>query len=317
MIRKLALTSLVAIVILSPWAQRAVLADAPQAARLPRKPRTLRLEFAPALGLNPGAAELVFERVYPSRWVSPALFKSGDSTGIPLQGFETAIYEVYPLADAREPLVAGTVFRSVAARDGSIAVDIYEAQEKARLLNPDAVREAGVDGKRVAPGALAVPVMTPVPVVSDVSLGPDQKSPGGQRLKFKVAQPAAAATLAVLLTPEPEFRGQDLPDIEVTGNIAPGQETVEKEKGSWAWHKLTVGPGDHDTLVRFVRTPRAAWRGRAAFWLITSETRTPTRIDFRMRQQARTVRSLPPLPFPPGVFSRTTELGAVSVKLGS
>ena len=282
------------------------------------EPQTLRLEFAPALGLDPKAADLVFERVFPSRWISPVLFKAGESTGIPLQGFETAIYEIYPLAEAREPLVAGAVFNSMAGGNESVAVDIYGARENARLLNPGAVREAAADGKRMDPRALAIPVKNPEPPVSDISLSPEPKSPAGRRLKFKVGGPAVTATLAVLLTPEPEFRGQDLPDLVVTGSFGPGSLPVEQEKGSWAWHKFVIGPGDHDVLVRLARTSsRSSWRGRAAFWLITNETRPAARIDFTVRRPAQSRRSLPPLPFPPGVFQRTTELGEVSVNLGS
>lgn len=278
------------------------------------EPQTLHLEFTPALGLDPEAADLILERVYPSRWVSPALFKAGESTEIPLQGFETAIYEIYPLAEAREPLLAGAVFSSEAGPNGTVAVDIYEASEEVRLLNPDATREAAVDGKRMSPGALAIAVKNSEPPVSDISLRPDPKSRDACRLKFKVREPSVAATLAVLITPETEFRGKELPNLEITGDFGPGTPSVEQEKKSWAWHKFAIGPGAHDVRVRVSRaSPRTPWQGRLGFWLITSEKRAAARIDFQMRQPLRTRRSFPPLPFPPGVFSRKTELGTATV----
>ena len=280
------------------------------------EPQTLRLEFAPALGLADDAADLVLERVYPTRWISPALFKAGESTDIPLGGFETAIYEIYPLAEAREPLLAGTVFGSRRDDNGRIVIDIYEAAETARLLNPGDVREATVAGKVQDPSGLEMPAETWAPPVADLSLVPEPKTPAGYHVRFKVAEPAIEAALAILVTPDHEFRGKELPGLEVAGEGSPKPSTIEQEKGGWAWHKLAVGRGNHDLRVRLSPgAARAAWHGRVSFWLIATESRPATRVTIAMREPAVRRRSLLPLPLPSGVFSRTTKLGESHFRL--
>jgi hypothetical protein len=280
------------------------------------EPKSLRLEFAPALGLADNAGDLVLERVYPSRWISPSLLNAGESADIPLQGFETAIYEVYPLAEAREPLVAGAVFGSRQDENGRFVVDVYEAAESARLLNPKAVREAIADGKIRDPRSLEIPAKTWAPLVTDISLVPEPKTPAGHRLRFEVLEPAVEATLAVLVTPDPESRGKELPKLEVTGDGKLGALPVEQEKGSWAWHKFAAGRGDHEVHVRLSPgAPQASWRGRLSFWLITTESRPSTHVTLTMREPACHLRSLLPLPLPAGIFSRTTKLGESNLKL--
>jgi hypothetical protein len=280
------------------------------------EPQSLRVELAPALGLSGDTEGLVLERIYPSRWISPTLLKAGESTDVPLAGFETAIFEIYPLAEAREPLLAGAVFDVRQAGDGGIAFDLFEAAEKPHLLNPAIVREAVVDGKTQDPESLNIPLKIPEAPVAEISVRPMPKTQAGCELRFRVQEPAEAATLAILLTPDPGFRGKDLPKLEVAGSVHAPALAVEEEKGSWAWHKFAAGPGDYDLRVRISKIAAGAgWRGRLSFWLITQESRSPGSITMRLRRPYLGPRPLLPLPFPPGVLSRTIKLGDAVIRL--
>jgi hypothetical protein len=280
------------------------------------EPQSLRFEFKPAFGLSEDAEDLVLERIYPSRWISPRLFKAGESTDLPLAGFETAIFEIYPRAEAREPLLAGAVFDARQAEDGSEAFDIFETAEKPILLNPGIVREAIVDAKAQDAANLMIPPKAWEATVTDVAVMPPPKSGAGCGLRFKIRAPVEAATLAILLTPAPGLRGKDLPRVEVTGVSGLQALAVEEEKGSWAWHKFAGGPGDYDLRVRISRPrQRESWHGRLAFWLITRESRSATSVTVRLRRPSPERRVLLPLPFPAGILSRTFKLGDAVVRL--
>jgi CBS domain-containing protein len=73
-------------------------------------PAAITVTLDPAHGLDRDAADLVLERVYPTRWVSPRLWRAGESLELPLAGYEAAVYELRPLAGVAEPVLAGVVF---------------------------------------------------------------------------------------------------------------------------------------------------------------------------------------------------------------
>ncbi|MFQ5722492.1 MAG: alpha-galactosidase, partial [Candidatus Aminicenantales bacterium] len=81
--------------------------------------QSLFFKLSPELGIDDQAEPLVLERIYPDCWVSPQLYKTGSVIKLPLQGYETAIYELYPLREASLPLVAGRKFslKPVSSKD--------------------------------------------------------------------------------------------------------------------------------------------------------------------------------------------------------
>ncbi|HEX9006742.1 MAG TPA: hypothetical protein VF889_05580, partial [Bacteroidota bacterium] len=112
-------------------------------------PTVLTAKLARAEGLDALADSLVLERVYPTRWIAPRLYKSGETVTLPLGGFETAVYELYPLAEASGPLLAGAVFDTISSAPGTLGLRVHSVSAGARFLNPEAAAEVQVDGKSV------------------------------------------------------------------------------------------------------------------------------------------------------------------------
>jgi hypothetical protein len=280
------------------------------------EPQTLKLEFAPAAGLEPGAADLVLEKIYPSGWIAPRLFKAGEYTDLSLQGFETAVYEVYPLREAKQPLVAGARFDSRLDEKGRFVLNIYDVEENAGLLNPDQVREAMVDGKARDLRRLEIrPVSRPTPVTGIV-LSHNAKTPGQIDLKFRVQDPAREAMLAILVTSEGEFRGKSLARVKVIRNGQPVEALLEQEKGSWAWHKAPAGPGDQDVQIQLSLDPsESSWRGHVSAWLIAQEKGVSKTVTFTMKDMIPGRNARLPQPYPNGIFPRSYHLGKAAVQL--
>ena len=100
-------------------------------------PAHILVHLSGEYGLDPQASNLVLEKVYPYRWISPKLYASGITIDIPLEGYESAVFELYPLQEATEPLVCGTRFDVDNSSGGQYSLSVYDAPLGIRLLNPE------------------------------------------------------------------------------------------------------------------------------------------------------------------------------------
>jgi hypothetical protein len=280
------------------------------------QPQTQRVLLSPEQGLASDAADLVLERVYPDRWVSPLLFKAGDDVDISLQGFETAVYEISPLSEARESLLAGARFDSTRASDDEISINIYATDENVRFLNPEKVEEIIIEGTKQDPRNLIIRIRSGPESVRDVSFSPFSPAIGPFDLKFTLQEPASKAVLAVLLVSDAEAKGKNLPGLEIIQNGKAVVGALEQEKGSWAWHKVPVGQGAHQFQIRpALGSGERSWAGRLSCWLIAEERLPAVKGIIKLKMPVSTRRELLPRPFPPGVFSRVIKLGEAAFKL--
>ena len=107
----------------------------------------ISITLSPAQGMNAAANNLVLERIYPSRWISPDLYSTGATITLPLQGYEAAIYEVYPLQNASRPLLAGVTYEPTEETSHQYGMHILQAGSEVKLLNPGNVSSITLDGK--------------------------------------------------------------------------------------------------------------------------------------------------------------------------
>jgi hypothetical protein len=281
-------------------------------------PQAQRVLLSPEHGLAADAADLVLERVYPDRWVSRRLFKAGDDVDISLQGFETAVYEIYPLSEAEEPLLAGARFDSTRASDEEISINIYPTDENVRFINPEKIKELTVEGKKQDPGNLIIPKRARPESVRDVSFSPASPCIGPFDLKFTLQEPASKAVLAVLLVSAAKDKGKNLPALELIQNGKAMEADLEQEKGSWAWNKVSVGQGVHHFQIRPAPgSSGGSWTGRLSVWLIAEEKLPAVKGIIKLKEAYSNQRALLPRPFPAGVFSKLIKLGETAFKLES
>jgi hypothetical protein len=273
-------------------------------------PASLPVELAAWQGLDPNATSLVLERVYPTCRVAPTLYKAGDRLQIPLDGYETAIYEIYPVAEATLPLLAGVTTDSPAIRDGLFEAHYHSPGAGARILNPDLVSAMAVDGKSVDPQSHRFREANPPAVVrgSSVTVG---KGPGLVDVAFTLDPSASGAQIAVLLTPDESVKAKGQPAISAALDGALVPVKSEKQEGRSLWHTIDVAPGER-RLALTVGGGKEEWSGRAQIWLIAHQRQETRKVSFVLKKNTAK-RPMPPHPWKSGEVRRTIRLGEARV----
>ncbi|NIO49436.1 MAG: hypothetical protein GTN73_08400 [Candidatus Aminicenantes bacterium] len=323
------------------------------AARNPSiEPQTLKVSLSASMGLDPKVSSLVVERVYPKRRISPKLYRAGSNLEIPLQGYETAVYEIYPLDEASEPLLAGVTFELIKESESNYAVKYYDAQKGARLLNPEMVRTVKYGGKSIKPSNFSIPLRhLPEPVSHGSIRLSSQENQPEINIEFDLHKPAEEATLAILLEPVGESKGETKPEVTAFLDGEKVELKVEQQNGRWGWYTFKVQPGKHTS--RIITTQKEnekenigngnvsveengdrqngawphfplviatqgekenKWTGKVSVWLVCSQRPEAMEVAFDLAQKLGKKRSMPPRPWPSGEFQRTVKLGELEIR---
>ncbi len=189
-------------------------------------PQEISVTLAPADGLDPEARDLVLSRIYPTRWVAPRLYRAGEVVRLPLAGYEAAVYELTPLSDLKEPLLAGVVYEERESSGKSRLLSVLETSPEAKILNPEAVESMTVNGGKADLASLTVP-SRPFGEVRR-----SKKSPTGLTLEFSVAAAARTAILAVLVKPDEAFSGKADPKVTLVLNGVKAVRRAGREQGA-------------------------------------------------------------------------------------
>jgi len=279
------------------------------------EPRRLAIPLDPGMGLERGAGQLVLERVYPTGWIAPRLFSAGEEIMVDLDGFETAVYEIYPLSEAAGPLLAGVEFyRCPPPAGGGTNLALQPGPEPVRVLNPDRLKALSLDGSPtpVGNGRFQLPPAGGIP--------PDGKwldaAAGGSgtiEVALSLGSDVTEATLAILL--EPSAGGLKLPQAAITVDGQDAVPLVEKQEQTWMWLKVPLRPGSHRVACRL--RPEAGgggWAGRARAWLIYRQAEPRVRATLTPSESLPS-RVMPPSPWPPGERRRQLPLGGAPLTL--
>lgn len=282
------------------------------------EPKILTVSLSPSFGLCSEAENLVLEKIYPARWISTKLFASESSLEIPLQGYETAIYELYPLEEAQKPLLAGVTFDVSDTTDKSYKLKFYNVEKEAKLLNPDRVSSIDFQGKKFDPSQFSLPTKSNPGSISGISF--KSTADKGQQiidLNFNVQQPAREVTLAFLLQASEESRAsQKFPEVRAFLDGKKVEPKVERKEGSWAWYKIKVSQGRRQTRFE-ISSPQdmQEWKGSASAWIVCLEKLQSQSIAFSLKKEIARQRPMPPLPFPEGQIEKIYKLGDTGIKL--
>ena len=271
-------------------------------------PQEIGVPLDPALGLDPKSTDLVLQRIYPTRWLSPRLWKAGETPSLPLAGYEAAVYEIVPLSEAKEPLLSGVVFEERETKGKKRVLSIVETTPGAKILNPGALAAITVNGKT---GDLSGLVASSVPIAAVRST---KGRSAGVTIDLAVAPAARGATLAVLVKPDPASGGK--PDPGVTLVLDGAKVVAERiaKEGVWAWYTVPVAPGEHSLAVD-VEPARGetAWSGSAQIWLTGAEGVAPATVELISNAAFPGARPLPPTGRGPNEVPRSLKLGEAAV----
>jgi len=268
------------------------------------KSQMATIELSPELGLNRFASSLVVEQVYPCRYVFPNLYSAGATIPVDLNGFETAIYEVYPVETANTPLVAGVVFNEKI--DANIySLDILGKTGSVKVLNPEKLSGSAPDLQRI-PALNSAEVK----VVSYTK----NETKKGVEIVMEVDVPTTmqASELGFLFT-NPSGVKAALPNPTVTINKVAVELRKEEQENSWGWRLMDIKPGK-STIVMILAKDKAglSWKGTVDAWSFGFNQQTITTITFPA-VDVKQLRPMPPASWPLGTVKQSTLLKTVTL----
>ncbi len=189
----------------------------------------LKIKLDLALGLNHDAKDLVVEQVYPYHYIFNRTFQTGDSISLTLNGYETAVYEIYPKNTARWLLPAGTKFRYRKLDTKNMEYTFYD-YDSITILNPEMIRKTYYKGSKVKDISenLYYGVQYPVSGIEIASRLKDSI------IEFSIRMPAETENiqLAILFKNQKQDK---IPAIQLEKNDHILFENEYKQKSKWLW----------------------------------------------------------------------------------
>jgi hypothetical protein len=276
---------------------------------------SLAVELATSQGLEPRAQSLVVERVYPTRWIAPRFYKAGEQLEVQLDGYEMAVYEVYPVEDATFPLVAGVVFDANTGEGSVYDVKYHSVMEGARLLNPDVVKRVTVGGVPVDPKALMLKGGATPPAVMNSSVTRSQKDAGAVGIAFTISASSSDARLAILLTPDESQKSKGRPTVNLVLDGTGSAVKSEDQGGRSQWYTIGVATGKH-TATLTMAAGKEPWSGTASVWLVSQQKQETGELSFELNSTP-VMRPMPPQPWRSGEARRTIKLGEARISAGT
>ncbi|MCX6258502.1 MAG: alpha-galactosidase [Bacteroidia bacterium] len=274
-------------------------------------PSVIKIHIGEEYGLSPDAKDLVLERVYPDRWISPRLYSCGNSVEILLSGYEVAVYELYPLSEAKEPLIAGVNF-DCSYSGKKMSFEYFGDTKDFKILNPGLIRKMEEDGHPVD-----MLVLKPTAELSErttYNTGVSVDKTGtrqGLVCSFQMSAETESRELSILLIPAKEFEGKDFPEFEFSLDNINVMARGNKQDGHWAWITFDVTPGLHKLEINTRNGEK--WSGNASVWSVCIQKMRSGKIDITAISSIPE-RNLPPLPYSPGLTKVTSKIGEVEIK---
>ena len=241
-------------------------------------------------GMDRKAGSLVLERVYPTRWISPELYSTGADIEISLDGYETAIYEIYPLEEAKEPLVAGVVFSST-VENNDYKIDIYQKISKPVLLNPDVCKDVIEFENTIQDNEKSFEYLS--------------EKRNQKKIEFHLNlenEPVEAQILAVLIEPENQMGKDEGIHLKADINGKKGDGGSQGRANSWQWYYYDLNQKENQVKIQ-IDCKNTKLKGKVSAYLITREKPEPETITIQLKDSVEE-RILPPLPFSKGTIQK-------------
>jgi hypothetical protein len=274
---------------------------------------SLKVKLDPAQGIDPNASSLVLEKVYPIRWISPKLLHAGETATIQLEGFETAVYEIYPIEEATAPLLAGVNYDAISSGQ-DYSVRFHSSSVYAKLLNPSFVKSISIDGKTSDAHALSLKTVKSPDIVSGLNLMKDARDKSKINTTLNVGESAKDAMLSVLLTPDKSLGVKSKPTLVA---VVDGKETevkTEPQEGKSQWYFVEVKPGKHDIAIRVkLGKNEKLWKGSAALWIIAKQKQNSREIKFALKSDIKTKPAVPHV-WEESEIRKNIKLGVISLE---
>ncbi|HET7118680.1 MAG TPA: alpha-galactosidase [Hanamia sp.] len=277
--------------------------------------QSIHVKLDPKYGINPLANSLVLERVYPTRWISPGLYSAGATVDIPLAGFESAVYEVYPLDSARRPLVAGVTFNLKEERDRQYDMNVLQSGIHVTILNPGLVSGIKVNGTSAKADDFLLPEKNDTSIVQSKKL-----SFNGSEMNAKITldKNDLQPRFVVFLHPDSAYQGKSFPEGKLLVDGKEVKTTVQHQKGMWSAYSFVLTSdknGTHTFRFELDKNNNVdSWKGTGDVWLIAQHKQPVQTISITTKEKIET-EPMPPSPYMPDAIQKEMHLGSGELNL--
>ena len=253
----------------------------------------IRINLSPEYGLDEDAAGLVVEQIYPVRRILPELYSAGGILNIDLDGFETAVFRVFPLDSCKRPLLAGADF-SVNIAGDNYEYLIYGPGEHMRFLNPQLITGMKKDGKDIGLNSLS-----------------SYENIDRNNISYKVSETRKKDKFVITVSPDTSGgnhpaglallmlgtdKDKDFPKVDFTMKGKKLKVVTEKIKGKWIWYSVNIdGAGAEDVVITVEHMPGNAG---LQLWVENVNERKPVKLTVKTATSP-VQPVLPPLPHSP------------------
>lgn len=280
------------------------------------KKQDIQIKLSASEGMDPDVNSLVLERVYPTHWISPDLYSAGATIDLPLEGYESAIYEVYPLDSAKKPLLAGVTFEVKSAEGNHTEISVLKAGKEAKLLNPRFVNAVSVNGSNQLLNNLSISDRG-----NEKILDSKQLSLNGPAINSELdfSKDVITPRFVVFLHPDSAYQGEPFPDGKLVVDGREVKATRQEQNGVWSDYSFMLpedkSAGKH--TFQFVISPNSkvtSWSGKADVWLITQQRQEVQSVRITTKESIKQV-PMPPSPFYNHAIKQVMELGNGNISL--
>ena len=250
----------------------------------------IRFQLKPDYGLNENAANLVVEQIYPYRKILPALYSAGGTIQIDLNGFETAIFNIYPMESTNRPLLADAVF-NLKTDKNTLSYQVFETGSHVKFLQPEKIENITVNGLKTDFKELK----------SNYSVKHNKENytvaakTGKKTVSFKISSGNIngrhASEVALLL--DKNEKTDTFPEVSIKQNGKKLPVNKQQIKGKWAWYSAQTN-GKGDIVISFDKTN---YKGKTQLWVNDITPRTPFQVTVKTGTNIMQ-NPMPPLPYP-------------------
>jgi len=269
------------------------------------KKQYLNVKLSPSQGLDKNSKSLVVERIYPSRYIYPKLYSAGENLNISLQGYETAVFEIYPLEKAKYPLVSDTVFNLEKKEEKTYNIKIFKSGKVSKILNPKIIKN------KTQIEILNEKIKTLKSVKTNLQGKIIKQKNNIYLIKSIIPENYTDVKLAILFesstSTSTEKNKKQLPELEILEQNDLKIDSTN-QKNIWKWSTYTLNRENSSVAVK-IKNPEQ-WEGDISVWIIGTHQKKPVNAELTIKNNIQD-KILPPLPHPEGIFKNIIKIGNI------
>ncbi len=217
--------------------------------------QNIELKLLPEYHLD---KELILEKIYPYHWISPELYKTGDSLSFNLDGYETAIYKIYPRKRSTYPLISNLIYQVFKEKGKSFEIIPLKKTGKVNIINKENIRYVKFNKKKIKNLNL-IHLKTSDPL-TNFNI---QKSESEISININFNDSPYEPVLAILFDSDENKEVKASADLSINGE----QLKTKEIKGKTHWKWIITNLNGLKNRVN-MKIDKKGFKGKVSYWLI-------------------------------------------------